>query len=91
MTRPPAMPRPAPTLRQRKIFALTRILGGLVAAGYLGYVVVANLAAGQPFDGSLVLTALVAAAGFGYAAWYLRDLSAVAREEREQGGSAQDR
>ncbi|MDT3670550.1 MAG: hypothetical protein ROZ37_09465 [Aromatoleum sp.] len=80
------MPKTAPTLRQRKIFALTRILGGLVAAGYLGYVVLANLAAGLPFEGTLVFTALVAAAGFGYAAWYLRDLSAVAREEREQGG-----
>jgi len=79
------MPKAVPTLRQRKIFALTRILGGLVAAGYLGYVVIANLAAGLPFEGTLVFTALVAAAGFGYAAWYLRDLSAVAREEREQG------
>ena len=81
------MPKAVPTLRQRKIFALTRILGGLVAAGYLGYVVVANLAAGLPFEGTLVFTALIAAAGFGYAAWYLRDLSAVAREEREQGGA----
>lgn len=80
------MPKATPTLRQRKIFALTRILGGLVAAGYLGYVVIANLAAGLPFEGTLVFTALVAAAGLGYAAWYLRDLSAVAREEREQGG-----
>lgn len=79
------MPKAVPTLRQRKIFALTRILGGLVAAGYLGYVVLANLAAGLPFEGTLVFTALVAAAGFGYAAWYLRDLSAVAREEREEG------
>ncbi|ANQ83163.1 hypothetical protein [Azoarcus olearius] len=76
------MPRATPTLRQRKIFALTRILGGLVAALYLGYVVVANLAAGAPFDRTLMFTAAVAAAGFGYAAWYLRDLQAVAREER---------
>jgi hypothetical protein len=82
------MPKATPTLRQRKIFALTRILGGLVAACYLGYVVVANLAAGVPFDGTLIFTALVAAAGFGYAAWYLRDLSAVAKEERDQGGDA---
>jgi len=72
-------------LRQRKIFALTRILGGLVAACYLGYVVVANLAAGLPFDRTLGFTALVAVGGFAYAAWYLRDLSAIAREEREQG------
>ena len=81
------MPTATPTLRQRKIFALTRILGGLVAAFYLGYVVIANLAAGVPFDNKLLFTALVAAAGFGYAAWYLRDLSAVAREEREQGAN----
>ncbi|AYH45851.1 hypothetical protein [Azoarcus sp. DN11] len=79
------MPKTTPTLRQRKIFALTRILGGLVAACYLGYVVIANLAGGAPFDSKLMFTALVAAAGFGYAAWYLRDLSGVAREEREQG------
>ena len=78
------MTRATPTLRQRKIFALTRILGGLVAACYLGYVVVANLAAGASFDRTLLFTALVAAAGFAYAAWYLRDLSAVAREERQQ-------
>jgi len=82
------MPKATPTLRQRKIFALTRILGGLVAACYLGYVVVANLAAGVPFDGTLIFTALVTAAGFGYAAWYLRDLSAVAKEERDQRGDA---
>lgn len=82
------MNRPAPTLRQRKTFALIRILGGLVAAGYLGFVVIANLAAGAPFDSTLAFTAVVAAAGFGYAAWYLRDLQAVAREERAGGGKA---
>jgi len=75
---------PQPTLKQRKTFALIRILGGLCAAFYLGYVVVANLAAGVPFDATLMFTALVAVAGFAYAAWYLRDLSAVARDEREQ-------
>lgn len=76
------MPKATPTLRQRKIFALTRILGGLVAALYLGYVVLANLADGRAFDSTLLFTAAVAIAGFGYAAWYLRDLQAVAREER---------
>jgi archaellum biogenesis protein FlaJ (TadC family) len=85
------MPRATPTLRQRKIFALTRILGGLVAACYLAYVVVANLAAGQPFDTTLKFTALVAIAGFAYAAWYLRDLSAVAREERARDGANGER
>ncbi|WP_068809014.1 hypothetical protein [Thauera phenolivorans] len=80
------MARPAPTLQQRKTFALIRILGGLVAGAYLGYVVLVNLAAGVAFEGQLLFTALVAAAGFGYAAWYLRELSAVAREEREQQG-----
>ena len=74
-----------PTLKQRKTFALIRILGGLIAAFYLGYVVVANLAAGLPFDRTLMFTALVAFAGFGYAAWYLRELSAVAREEQQRG------
>lgn len=80
---------PQPTLKQRKTFALIRILGGLVAAFYLGYVVVANLAAGLPFDRTLMFTALVAAAGFIYAAWYLRELSAVAREEQQGPRSGQ--
>ncbi len=71
-----------PTLKQRKTFALIRILGGLVAALYLSFVVVSNVLAGMPFEGSLVFTALVAVAGYAYAAWYLRDLAAVAREER---------
>lgn len=75
-----------PTLRQRKIFALTRILAGLIAALYLGYVVIANLASGLPFDGTLAFTMLVAVAGLAYAAWYLRDLSSVAREERKSHG-----
>lgn len=79
------MPRPAPTLKQRKVFALIRILGGLMAALYLASVLIANLATGQPFDRTLMFTALMAAAGFGYAAWYLRELSAVAREEQAQG------
>ncbi len=73
------------TLRQRKIFALTRVLGGLVAAIYLAYVVVANLAAGLPFGGALRLSAVMAVVGLAYAAWYLRDLSAVAREEKNAG------
>lgn len=72
-----------PTLKQRKTFALIRIFGGMVAALYLSFVVVTNLLAGLPFEGSLIFTALVAAAGYAYAAWYLRELSAVAREERD--------
>lgn len=71
-----------PTLKQRKTFALIRIFGGMVAALYLSFVVVSNMLAGVPFEGSLVFTALIAVVGYGYAAWYLRDLSAVAREER---------
>ncbi len=71
-----------PTLKQRKTFALIRIFGGMVAALYLSFVVVSNVLAGVPFEGSLVFTALIAVVGYGYAAWYLRDLSAVAREER---------
>ncbi|WP_068638936.1 hypothetical protein [Thauera butanivorans] len=72
-----------PTLKQRKTFALIRIFGGMVAALYLSFVVVTNLLAGLPFEGSLIFTALVAAVGYAYAAWYLRELSAVAREERD--------
>lgn len=71
-----------PTLKQRKTFALIRIFGGMVAALYLSFVVVSNVLAGVPFEGSLVFTALIAVVGYAYAAWYLRDLSAVAREER---------
>mgnify|MGYP001768021275 FL=1 len=71
-----------PTLKQRKPFALIRIFGGMVAALYLSFVVVSNVLAGVPFEGSLIFTALIAVVGYGYAAWYLRDLSAVAREER---------
>jgi cytochrome bd-type quinol oxidase subunit 2 len=71
-----------PTLKQRKTFALIRIFGGMVAALYLSFVVFSNVLAGVPFEGSLVFTALIALVGYGYAAWYLRDLSAVAREER---------
>ena len=71
-----------PTLQQRKTFALIRILGGMVAALYLSVVVVTNLLEGAPFAGSLIFTAVVAVVGYAYAAWYLRDLSAVAREER---------
>ena len=71
-----------PTLKQRKTFALIRIFGGMVAALYLSFVVVSNVLAGVPFEGSLIFTALIAVVGYGYTAWYLRDLSAVAREER---------
>ena len=49
---------------------------------HLSFVVVSNVLAGVPFEGSLIFTALIAVVGYGYAAWYLRDLSAVAREER---------
>lgn len=80
-----------PTLQQRKIFALTRILAGLVAALYLGYVVIANLAAGLPYGAELIFSTVVAIAGFAYATWYLRDLQAVAREEREQRGDGDKR
>lgn len=79
-----SMARSVPSLKQRKTFALLRIAGGLFAAFYLAYVVVVNLAAGVAFDAQLAFCAVVAVAGFGYAAWYLRDLSAVAREERAQ-------
>lgn len=79
-----------PTLKQRKTFALIRICGGLVAALYLSYVVVTNLLVGVPFQGHLVTTALVAAGAYGYVAWCLRELSAVARAEREAAERADD-
>lgn len=71
-------------LKQRKTFALIRIFGGLGAAIYLSYVVIVNVLAGVPFQGQLVTTALVATGAFGYVAWCLRELSAVARAEREE-------
>ena len=74
-----------PTLKQRKTFALIRIFGGMVAALYLSFVVVSNVLAGVPFEGSLIFTALIAVVGYGYAAWYLRDLSAGAREGGGEG------
>ena len=69
-------------LRRRKIFSLIRILGGMISACYLGYVVLTNLAAGIPFNGPLILCAIIATAGFIYASWYLRELSTIACEER---------
>ncbi|WP_341646422.1 hypothetical protein [Thauera sp. SDU_THAU2] len=72
-----------PNLKQRKTFAMIRVMGGMVAALYLSAVVVANVLEGVPLEGSLLFSALVAAAGYGYAAWYLRELSAIAREERD--------
>lgn len=71
-----------PNLKQRKTFAMIRVMGGMVAALYLSFVVVANVLEGVPLEGSLLFSALVAVAGYGYAAWYLRELSAIAREER---------
>ncbi|MCK6408304.1 hypothetical protein [Thauera sp.] len=73
---------PQPTLKQRKTFALIRIFGGMVAALYLSFVVLTNMIAGKALEGELLFSALVALVGYGYAAWYLRDLAAVAREER---------
>ena len=83
---PPRLPLAQPTLKQRKTFALIRIFGGMVAALYLSFVVVTNMLAGHSLEGELLYSALVALAGYGYAAWYLRELAAVAREERGGGG-----
>lgn len=77
-----------PTLKQRKTFALIRISGGLVAALYLSAVVVLNMAEGKPLAGSLLYTALVALVGYVYAAWHLRSLAAVAKEEKAGANSA---
>ncbi|MDY0072756.1 MAG: hypothetical protein RBR77_08930 [Thauera sp.] len=79
-----------PTLKQRKTFALIRIIGGLVAALYLSAVVVLNMAEGKPLAGSLLYTALVALLGYAYAAWHLRALAAVAKEEKSAASAAND-
>lgn len=76
------MTRTRPTLKQRRMFALIRALGGMVAALYLSVVVVVNMINGATLQGSLLYTALVAVAAYAYAAWNLRHLAASAREEQ---------
>lgn len=72
----------SPSLKQQKTFALVRIIGGFAAASVLGYSFVANVLAGQPAEGPVLLTGIMALAGLGYAAFYTRSLSRIARLEK---------
>ncbi len=71
-----------PSLKQQKTFALVRIIGGFAAASVLGYSFIANVLAGQPAEGPVLLTGVIALVGLGYAAFYTRSLSRVARLEK---------
>ncbi|MDD2991678.1 MAG: hypothetical protein PHI64_22325 [Zoogloea sp.] len=73
----------SPSLKQQKTFALVRIIGGFAAAMVLGYSFVANVLAGQPAEGPVLLTGVMALVGLGYAAFYTRSLSRVARLEKD--------
>jgi hypothetical protein len=66
---------PTPTLPQQKLFAKIRIAGGLFATVILGGSCISALANGTPFDGPLVVQAIVAAAGFAYTSYNLRQLA----------------
>lgn len=70
------------TLKQQKTFALVRIIGGFTAACVLGYSFVANVLAGQPAEGAVLLTGIMALLGLGYAAFHTRSLSRIARLEK---------
>lgn len=72
----------SPSLKQQKTFALVRIIGGFAAASVLGYSFIANVLAGQPAEGPVLLTGIMALVGLGYAAFYTRSLSRVARLEK---------
>ncbi len=58
-----------PSLKQQKTFALVRIIGGFAAAAVLGYSFIANVLAGQPAEGPVLLTGVMALVGLGYAAF----------------------
>ena len=73
----------SPSLKQQKTFALVRIIGGFAAASVLGYSFVANVLAGQPAEGPVLLTGIMALVVLGYAAFYTRSLSRVARLEKD--------
>ncbi|WP_079434979.1 hypothetical protein [Zoogloea sp. LCSB751] len=72
---------PAPTLKQQKTFAIVRIIGGFASATVLGYSFVTNVLAGQPAEGPVLLTGIMALLGLGYAAYYTRSLSRIAETE----------
>lgn len=72
----------APSLKQQKTFALVRIIGGFAAAVVLGYSFIANVLAGQPAEGPVLLTGVMALVGLGYAAFYTHSLSRIAQLEK---------
>ncbi|MDD3352593.1 hypothetical protein [Zoogloea sp.] len=76
-----------PTLKQQKTFALIRIIGGLTSAGVLGYSFIVNVLAGEPAEGRVLLTGIVALCALGYVAFYTRSLSRVAEAEKNTGQS----
>lgn len=76
-----------PTLKQQKIFAAVRIVGGFAAALVLGYSFAVNVLAGKPVEGPLLLTGAMAFVGLGYAAYYTRSLSRLAEAEKPAGES----
>ena len=71
----------SPTLKQQKTFAVIRIVGGFAAALVLGYSFVTNVLAGQPVEGPVLLTGVMAFVGLGYAAYYTRSLGRIAEAE----------
>lgn len=74
---------PAPTLKQQKTFAAIRIVGGFAAATVLGYSFITNVLAGQPAEGPVLLTGVMALLGLGYAAYYTRSLGRIASAEKQ--------
>lgn len=78
---------PAPTLKQQKTFAVVRIVGGFAAAAVLGYSFVTNVLAGQPAEGPVLLTGVMALLGLGYAAYYTRSLGRIAEAEKQRDQS----
>ncbi|RTL24372.1 MAG: hypothetical protein EKK49_21460 [Rhodocyclaceae bacterium] len=78
---------PAPTLKQQKTFAVVRIVGGFAAAAVLGYSFITNVLAGQPAEGPVLLTGVMALLGLGYAAYYTRSLGRIAEAEKQRDQS----
>ncbi|MBS0370273.1 MAG: hypothetical protein JSS57_13840 [Proteobacteria bacterium] len=78
---------PAPTLKQQKTFAVVRIVGGFAAAAVLGYSFITNVLAGQPAEGPVLLTGVMALLGLGYAAYYTRNLGRIAEAEKQRDQS----
>jgi len=74
---------PSPSLKQQKTFAAIRIAGGLVAAIVLGYSFIANVLAGQPAEGPVLMSGIMALAGLGYAAYYTQRLGRIAAAEKD--------